>query len=131
MHCGTIIQSYLIKISWRSCGSSHQKTSWILSWWDRDEPPVVPITSTTSSGARHQAEYIARLQAVPVFDSSPPRSRFSKMAPKDNDDFGIPHTRVEPRPDFSKPVPSKKLPEAIQKVLDDDEKFWEVLDDKK
>jgi fission process protein 1 len=52
------------------------------------------------------------------------------MAPKDSD-IDVPHTRAEPRPDFSQPIPGKKLPEALQKVLDDDEKLWEVLDDKK
>lgn len=43
----------------------------------------------------------------------------------------IPHTRTEPRPDFSKHLDKSKLPEAIQKTLDDDESMWKVLYDGK
>jgi fission process protein 1 len=39
----------------------------------------------------------------------------------------IPHERKEPRPDFSEPLPRKKLPEALQKTLDNEENLWEVL----
>ncbi|KAF2763022.1 hypothetical protein EJ05DRAFT_471971 [Pseudovirgaria hyperparasitica] len=45
---------------------------------------------------------------------------------KDNE-TDIPHERTEPRPDFSKPLPAKKLPKALQDTLDDDEKLWEAL----
>lgn len=42
----------------------------------------------------------------------------------------IPHTRTDPRPDFSKdPLPKKKLPEYLQQTLDNDEKLWETLYD--
>ncbi|KAK4628837.1 hypothetical protein CLAFUW4_08454 [Fulvia fulva] len=39
----------------------------------------------------------------------------------------IPHERKETRPDFSKPLPRQKLPTDLQKTLDNEEKFWEVL----
>jgi fission process protein 1 len=54
----------------------------------------------------------------------------SKPNDSDKDDSqlsSIPHERTEPRPDFSKPLPPKKLPKALQKNLDSDERFWEVL----
>ncbi|KAI9720254.1 MAG: hypothetical protein M1812_003072 [Candelaria pacifica] len=38
----------------------------------------------------------------------------------DNED-GIPHIRKEPRPDFSKLPPREKLPEGLQKMVDDEE----------
>ena len=41
----------------------------------------------------------------------------------------IPHSRKEPRPDFSKPIPRKKLPKEIQDTLDDEQKLWEALND--
>lgn len=44
----------------------------------------------------------------------------------DNPD-DIPHERTEDRPDFSKPLPRQKLPVALQKNLDNEERFWEVL----
>jgi hypothetical protein len=50
------------------------------------------------------------------------------MAGKDDD--GVPRERVGNRPDFSKPLPTTKLPSTIQSILDSDEKMWEVLDDK-
>lgn len=46
---------------------------------------------------------------------------------KSPDDQTIPHERKEPRPDFSQPLPRKKLPEDLQKTLDSEEKFWDVL----
>jgi fission process protein 1 len=39
----------------------------------------------------------------------------------------IPHRRKEPRPDFTKPLPTKPLPKSIQDTLDNDEKLWDVL----
>lgn len=39
----------------------------------------------------------------------------------------IPHERNEPRPDFSKELPRKRLPKEIQRNLDSDERFWAVL----
>lgn len=42
-----------------------------------------------------------------------------------NDD--IPHIRKEPRPDFSKPPPPKRLPKEIQATLDDEEKLWRAV----
>ncbi|KAK4498867.1 hypothetical protein PRZ48_009377 [Zasmidium cellare] len=39
----------------------------------------------------------------------------------------IPHERKEPRPDFSQPLPRKKLPADLQKTLDNEERFWDVL----
>ena len=41
----------------------------------------------------------------------------------------IPHSRKEPRPDFSKPIPRKQLPKEIQDTLDDEQKLWEALSD--
>lgn len=46
---------------------------------------------------------------------------------KDDDFSDIPHERKEPRPDFSKPPPPKKLPASLQATLDDEEKLWEAL----
>ncbi|KAI9719934.1 MAG: hypothetical protein M1828_005972 [Chrysothrix sp. TS-e1954] len=40
---------------------------------------------------------------------------------------GVPRERKEPRPDFSKPLPSRKLPSSLQGTLDDDEKLWDAL----
>lgn len=39
----------------------------------------------------------------------------------------IPHERKEERPDFSQPVQRKKLPADLQKNLDSEERFWDVL----
>lgn len=39
----------------------------------------------------------------------------------------IPHERSEPRPDFTQPLPRKKLPQELQSTLDNEEKFWDVL----
>lgn len=39
----------------------------------------------------------------------------------------IPHERKENRPDFSKPLPRKQLPEGLQDVLNDEERFWDTL----
>jgi mitochondrial fission process protein 1 len=39
----------------------------------------------------------------------------------------IPRQRKEPRPDFTKPLPTKPLPKSIQDTLDNDEKLWDVL----
>ncbi|KAF2721943.1 hypothetical protein K431DRAFT_198221, partial [Polychaeton citri CBS 116435] len=41
----------------------------------------------------------------------------------------IPHERSEPRPDFSKPLPRAKLPEELQKRLNDEESLWATLYD--
>lgn len=48
---------------------------------------------------------------------------------KSNPHDDIPHTRPEPRPDFSKPLPRKTLPTSLQATLDDEEKLWETLYD--
>lgn len=48
------------------------------------------------------------------------------MAPKDDKD-DIPRVRTEPRPDFSKPLPRKSLPESLQATLDNEEKLWETV----
>ncbi|KAI4715367.1 hypothetical protein E4T48_08446 [Aureobasidium sp. EXF-10727] len=46
--------------------------------------------------------------------------------PIDFDD--IPRERAnEPRPDFSKPLPRKRLPAALQETLDNEEKLWETM----
>jgi fission process protein 1 len=50
---------------------------------------------------------------------------------KDDPIKDIPHERKEPRPDFSGPLPRKKLPEALQQTLDNEEKLWETLYDGK
>jgi hypothetical protein len=42
---------------------------------------------------------------------------------------GIPHTRKEPRPDFSKPLPGKPLPKELQDTLNNEEKLWEIVND--
>lgn len=39
----------------------------------------------------------------------------------------IEHERSEPRPDFSKPLPRKTLPQELQEKLDDEEKWWSLL----
>lgn len=39
----------------------------------------------------------------------------------------VPHERSEPRPDFSKPLPRKRLPAALQDTLDNEEKLWETM----
>lgn len=52
------------------------------------------------------------------------------MAPSDKNDSEvdtIPHERKEPRPDFSKPLPRKKLPADLQNTLDNEDRFWDVL----
>ena len=50
------------------------------------------------------------------------------MSNNEEDDTGeIPHVRTEPRPDFSKPLPRGKLPEALQDTLDSEEKYWSAL----
>ena len=46
---------------------------------------------------------------------------------KDKDLDDIPHERTEPRPDFTKPPPAKKLPEELQRNLNDDERLWSIL----
>lgn len=47
---------------------------------------------------------------------------------KDLNQLGsIPHERKETRPDFSEPLKPVKLPEAIQRNLDSEERFWDVL----
>ena len=38
-----------------------------------------------------------------------------------------PHTRDDPRPDFSQPPPHKALPRSLQETLDSDQKTWEAL----
>ena len=49
--------------------------------------------------------------------------------PKEDPDHlkSIPHERSEPRPDFSQPLPPKKLPAELQKTLDNDDRMWDVL----
>ena len=42
-------------------------------------------------------------------------------------DDSAPHTRDEPRPDFSQPPPQKKLPKSLQNTLDDEQKLWEAM----
>lgn len=50
------------------------------------------------------------------------------MAKDDPDQISsIQHERKEPRPDFSQPIPPKKLPDAIQQNLDSEERFWDVI----
>ncbi|KAF2455033.1 mitochondrial 18 KDa protein-domain-containing protein [Lineolata rhizophorae] len=39
----------------------------------------------------------------------------------------IPRERPEPRPDFSKQEPAKKLPAALEETLEDEEKMWDAL----
>lgn len=46
-----------------------------------------------------------------------------------NDLSDIPHERKEPRPDFSKPLPSKRLPAALEETLNDEEKYWSAIYD--
>lgn len=41
----------------------------------------------------------------------------------------IPHTRTESRPDFTKPLPRKTLPQSLQDTLDNEEKMWETVYD--
>jgi fission process protein 1 len=44
------------------------------------------------------------------------------MAKKPKDPTSeIPHERPEPRPDFTAPPPREKLPDALQKMVDDDD----------
>ncbi|KAK5695755.1 hypothetical protein LTR17_024403 [Elasticomyces elasticus] len=46
------------------------------------------------------------------------------MAREDED---IPHERLEPRPDFSKPIPRKALPPDLQKNFDDETTWWNTF----
>nr|POE87993.1 mitochondrial fission process protein 1 [Quercus suber] len=39
----------------------------------------------------------------------------------------VQHIRSEPRPDFSQPLPRKKLPAELQATLDNEEKLWESI----
>ncbi|KAK5117922.1 hypothetical protein LTR85_008696 [Meristemomyces frigidus] len=39
----------------------------------------------------------------------------------------IEHIRTEPRPDFSKPVPRKTLPQELQDVINNEEKWWDLF----
>ncbi|KAK4544059.1 hypothetical protein LTR36_004557 [Oleoguttula mirabilis] len=39
----------------------------------------------------------------------------------------IEHTRAEPRPDFSKPLPHKTLPQDLQDVMNSEEKWWALF----
>ncbi|KAG9549983.1 hypothetical protein KCU77_g6315, partial [Aureobasidium melanogenum] len=39
----------------------------------------------------------------------------------------IPRERKEARPDFSQPLPRKRLPKALQDTLDNEEKLWEAM----
>ncbi|KAH0006285.1 hypothetical protein KCU78_g12398, partial [Aureobasidium melanogenum] len=39
----------------------------------------------------------------------------------------IPKERKEARPDFSQPLPRKRLPKALQDTLDNEEKLWETM----
>lgn len=40
----------------------------------------------------------------------------------------VPRERSDqPRPDFSKPLPRKRLPKALQDTLDNEEKLWETM----
>ncbi|KAK3115999.1 hypothetical protein LTR53_004113 [Teratosphaeriaceae sp. CCFEE 6253] len=49
------------------------------------------------------------------------------MAPKDTSTDDIFHERTEPRPDFSKPLPHKPLPAALQKNFDSEETWWNTF----
>ncbi|KAH9842069.1 Mitochondrial 18 KDa protein (MTP18) [Teratosphaeria destructans] len=42
-------------------------------------------------------------------------------------DTTIEHTRTDPRPDFSQPLPRKRLPASLQDTLDNDEKWWDAI----
>ncbi|KAF2774519.1 hypothetical protein EJ03DRAFT_323083 [Teratosphaeria nubilosa] len=42
-------------------------------------------------------------------------------------DTSIEHTRADPRPDFSQPLPRKRLPASLQETLDNDEKWWDAI----
>ena len=54
------------------------------------------------------------------------------MSSKDNDYLkDIARERKEPRPDFSAPLPAKKLPAALQETLNNDEKLWSTISDGK
>jgi hypothetical protein len=39
----------------------------------------------------------------------------------------IPHLRKEPRPDFSAPIKSEKLPPKLQKIVDRESSVWDEL----
>ncbi|KAH0555874.1 hypothetical protein GP486_006181 [Trichoglossum hirsutum] len=54
------------------------------------------------------------------------------MAKKDKDKNpadGIPHIRPEKRPDFSVPPPREKLPDELQRIVDDDDTLLERIYD--
>lgn len=44
----------------------------------------------------------------------------------ESEDVDIPHVRKDPRPDFTAPLPAKKLPKYLQDTIDSEEKYWEV-----
>lgn len=75
--------------------------------------PIV-LTTRTSKGTRNTRRSSAR--NMPSKDSQQPPL----------DPSAIPHTRQEPRPDFSQPPPHKNLPSSIQQTLDNEEKFWDT-----
>jgi mitochondrial fission process protein 1 len=51
------------------------------------------------------------------------------MSKKDDWDPQVPHERKEERPDFTKLPEYKKLPESIQRTIDDEDKLWDTLYD--
>lgn len=64
----------------------------------------------------------------PTKDSTMPNdSNNDKNLKPGSLDASIPHTRTEPRPDFTKPLPRSKLPAELQQTLDNEEKLWETV----
>lgn len=53
----------------------------------------------------------------------------AKGDPKDDPSGlgSIPHERKEDRPNFTDPLPKAKLPDAIQKNLDNEERMWDIF----
>jgi fission process protein 1 len=51
----------------------------------------------------------------------------SRSSTKPFDPADAPLERKDTPPDFSKPVPRKRLPSALQDTLDNEEKLWETL----
>lgn len=60
-------------------------------------------------------------------DSTMSGDKDNNKSNKPFDFSDVPREREEPRPDFSKPLPRKRLPAALQDTLDNEEKLWEAM----
>lgn len=84
-----------------------------------NQPAKSSCTSTTSNSP-------STTNTLKPTPTSTPSTFIMSSPDKDSD---VPRTRTEPRPDFSKPLPRKALPAALQETLDNEEKLWDTLYD--